>query len=145
MPKPAELKFPWKQYNAMLKKLGERGTGQQMLKAMAKTGDVYEAEAVALAPHDKGFLENSSKVKTKKAHGGIRTVISFGANYAAEVHELPPSRRGRKTRAKPATKFGTAGPKYLERVLRGMDFEFFIGTAFREVLKDFAMKSRRRK
>ncbi len=145
MAKPAELKFPWRQLETMLRKLGEEGTRKQMVRAMEKAGLEYEAEAVKLAPHDTGFLENSSTTKTRKSHGGIRTVIRFGANYAADVHELPPARRGKKTREKPATKFGTAGRKYLERVLRGMDFEFFIGTAFREVLKENAAKARRSK
>lgn len=144
--KTAELKFPWKQYVRMLNQLGEAGTGKEMKKAMEKVVLEYEAEAVRLAPHDKGFLENSSTTRTKSYYGtGIISTVAFGAGYAAEVHELPPAARGPKTRAKPSTKFGSPGPKFLERVLKGMDFEHFIGVAFRQVLKDLAAKNKRKK
>ena len=136
----ASLKFPYKQLEATLKSLGGRAARKQLVRAMEKTGDVYEAEAVALAPHLTGYLANSSTVRTRETLQGVRTTVAFGANYAAQVHELPPAARGRKTRAKPATKFGSPGPKFLERVLRGMDFEFFIGKAFREVLKETARR-----
>ena len=117
----ADLRFPYQKLEAMLTALGERPTRKLMKRAMEQTGDLYEAEAVKLAPHLTGYLENSSTVRTRETSQGVRTEIAFGANYAAEVHELPPASRGRKTRAKPATKFGVPGPKYLERVLRGME------------------------
>lgn len=138
----AEFRFPWEQLEASLRDIGGAGTDKQLTKAMRKVGDAYEAEAVALAPHDKGYLENSSSVRTRRGSGSVRTVIVFGANYAAEVHEFPPDMRGPKTRAKPSTQFGDPGPKFLERVLRGMDFETETGRAFREVLK---RASRRRR
>lgn len=142
----ANLKFPWKQYQRMLKQLGEAATGRAMKIAMARTGDLYEAEAVKLAPHDSGYLENNTSVKTRALYGtGITTVIMFHANYAAEVHELPPARRGQQTRAKPSTKFGVAGPKYLERVLVGMDFEYHLGNEFRAVLRNIARNSKKRR
>jgi hypothetical protein len=134
----AELHFPYKKLEAMLKGLGERATRQQLGKAMAQTGDLYEAEAVKLAPHLTGYLENSSTVRTRATGQGVQTEVAFTANYAAEVHELPPAARGKKTQAKPATKFGAPGPKFLERVLRGMDFEHFIGEAVRELLRKAA-------
>ena len=138
----ASLDFPYKQLEGMLKGLGERATRKEMEKAMEQTGDVYEAEAVKLAPHKTGFLENSSTVRTRSTGGGVKTEVAFTANYAAEVHELPPAARGKKTRAKPATKFGAPGPKFLERVLRGMDFEHFIGEAVRELLRKAAGRRR---
>jgi len=144
MAKDAELKFPYQKLDRMLDQVGGRETMRQLERAMAKVGDIYEAEAVALAPVKTGFLQNSTRVQTGRWINGIRTVIAFTANYAAEVHELPPAARGKKTREKPATKFGVPGPKFLERVLRGMDFEYFIGRAFRQVLKEAAAKRRKK-
>lgn len=142
----ASLKFPWRELEDTLKQsLGERPVRKQMKRAMEKVGDLYEAEAVALAPHKTGYLENSSTVRTRETSQGIRTEVGFGANYAAQVHELPPAARGMRTKAKPATKFGAPGPKFLERVLKGMDFEHFVGKAFQEVLKEAAAKMRRRR
>jgi hypothetical protein len=141
----ASLKFPWQDFEKVLRELGEHPVRKQMKRAMEKTGDEYEAEAVALAPHQTGYLENSSTVRTWETSQGVRTEIGFGANYAGQVHELPPAARGPRTKAKPATKFGVPGPKFLERVLKGMDFEFFIGKAFRKVLKEAAAKGRRRR
>ncbi len=141
----ADLHFPWKAMEALLKEeLGERAVRRGMKKAMAQTGDAYEAEAVKLAPHKTGYLENSSTVKTGATGDGVRTVISFGANYAAQAHELRPDQRGPQTRAKPGTKFGDPGPKYLERVLRGMNFEALIGEALTKLLERAAARSRRR-
>jgi hypothetical protein len=140
----AKLDFPYRRLEKMLRELGGEASLKELERAMAKVGDAYEAEAVALAPHDTGFLENSSTVRTRRAGSTIRTEVGFTANYAAEVHELPPARRGRKTRAKPSTKFGAPGPKFLERVLRGMDLEMFAGKALREVLKEAADRARRR-
>lgn len=141
----AELKFPWKGLETMLRHLGGDETIRSLERAMAKAGDLYEAEAVALAPHKYGYLENSSTVRTgRRGSGGIRTEIAFTANYAAQVHELRPDQRGEKTKAKPSTRFGEPGPKYLERVLRGMDFEDIIGKEFRTVLKEVAASGRLR-
>lgn len=141
----ADLSFPWKQFETMLKEIGGEATTRQLVRSMKKAGDAYEAEMVALAPHKHGYLENSSTVRTQRSGNSIRTEIAFGTNYAAQVHELPADRRGPQTRRKPATKFGEAGPKFVERVLRGMDFEAIIGKAYREVLSEAARRSRRRR
>jgi hypothetical protein len=132
----ADLHFPYKKLRAMMDTIGgEFATRRQLGKAMAQIGDLYEAEAVKLAPHLTGYLENSSTVRTRATDFGVKTEVAFTANYAAEVHELPPAARGKKTRAKPGTKFGAPGPKFLERVLRGMDFEHLIGKAIKELLE----------
>ena len=101
----------------------------------AGIADIYEGEMVKLAPHDKGYLESNVHTKTKRSGNIIRSVITFGANYAAKVHEFPPDRRGPRTRAKPATQFGAPGPKWVERVLRGLDYRYYLLKAQRKLLK----------
>ena len=56
--------------------------------------------------------------------------MGFNVPYAAEVHETMAPAAGAKrqpgfdTRNKPATRFGPAGGKYLERPLMGMMTEY---------------------
>ena len=139
----ADLYFPWDTMAAVLESLGGRDARKLLKRAMAQTGDVYEAEAVALAPHLTGYLENSSTVRTRETPGGVQTEIAFTANYAATVHELPSEgSRGKKTLLKDRTKYGIPGPRYLSRVLKGMDFEYFIGEAVRGLLRTAAGRGR---
>ena len=118
------------------------GIAADAAKALGRVAILYEGEMALLAPHKTGYLEGNTSTAVEQ-HGDIaRADISFNANYAAQVHELPPAARGEKTRAKPSTKFGSPGPKWVERVLRGMDFMFYMG---REVVKILAARARRRR
>lgn len=117
------------------KALNERVIDKEIVPLADRIAQLYEAEMVKLAPHDKGFLENSSTLKTTRSGNIIRSIIGFGANYAAKVHEFPPAKRGPKTRAKPATKFGAPGPKWVLRVLRGMDYKYHLLRGARKIVK----------
>jgi hypothetical protein len=83
-----------------------------------------EAKAVELAPVETGNLESSSVVEVKSAGGRVRAEIAFAAPYSAEVHELPPERRGPRTEQKPGNELGQAGPKFLERPVRAYSHQF---------------------
>lgn len=100
----------------MLDDLGDQG--------MKRLGNMLEAKAVELCPVLTGNLEDSSQVITRGRRGGILSVeVRFNADYAMDVHELPEERRGPKTRQKPGNEYGPAGPKYLERPLRGFQLK----------------------
>lgn len=129
----SEFFFPFNKLQGLLKRL-EKIEKKELVLAMQRVADVYEAEMVLLAPVDSGYLEGSTVVKVMRRPTLIAAQVKFAANYAADVHELPPSRRGPKTRAKPATKFGNPGPKYVERVLKGMDLAFFLGREVEAIL-----------
>ena len=123
-----------------LRKLVEQQFGKDMVdgklvKMADNIADIYEGEMIKLAPHDKGYLESNTTVKTRRNGSIIRSIITFGANYAAKVHEFPPEKRGPKTRAKPGTQFGAPGPKWVERVLKGMDYAFYLRKEVAKLLK----------
>lgn len=82
--------------------------------------NLLEARAVELAPVQTGNLEGSWAQQVRRAGGRVLAAFGFGAPYAADVHELPPHARGPRTRRKPAGKYGEAGPKFLERAMRGV-------------------------
>lgn len=139
----ADLNFPWEALEATLVNLGGRAALEQLSQVIKRAGSVYEAEAVALAPHEHGYLENTSTVRTRQTGSGVQTVIAFTAIYAARQHELHDVQWGERTLAKPATRFGVPGAKYLERVLRGMDFEGLVGKSFRDILREAAKKRKK--
>ena len=108
----------------LLDAIGETAIEGLEEQGMLRIGNILEAKAVELAPVDTGNLESSSQVITSGRRGGImRVEVRFNASYAATVHELPDEIRGPKTRKKPGNEFGPAGPKYLERPLRGFQKE----------------------
>lgn len=115
----------------LVDRFGQGALRQVTTRAVGRAGAEAEGKMVELAPVDTGNLEASSSVRTERRRGGrlLRSVIRFGAPYAATVHELPDEARGPRTRAKPGNEFGQAGPKYVERVLRGQARTFapFIG------------------
>jgi len=88
--------------------------------AVTRALSILEAKAVQLAPVDTGNLEASTTTSVRETRGRTVGTLTFGASYAAKVHEMPEQARGPKTRMKPGNEFGVAGPKYLERPLRGM-------------------------
>jgi hypothetical protein len=89
--------------------------GQGFMRLM----NVLEAKAVELTPVDKGTLEDSTSVHVNRDGRKVVGTLTFNAPYASHVHELPPDKKGKRTRAKPGNEYGPAGPKYLERPLRG--------------------------
>ena len=86
-----------------------------------------EKEAKRLAPVCEGTLLRSGSSNQPTWRGmELSAEIGFNEFYAAEVHETmepaitaKPKQRGPTTRNKPATMFGEAGGKYLERPLLG--------------------------
>lgn len=141
MPRQEELlSLPVDELREMVERYGTKVVKREMLPAMERITALYEAEAVLLAPVASGHLEGSSTVRVKRRGAVINAILGFAASYAAWVHELPPHRRGPKTRAKAQTKFGPPGPKYLERVLRGMDFSFFLGKELEGIWKRLGRK-----
>lgn len=87
---------------------------------MARALDVLEAKAVEICPVDVGNLEASTSTHIDETRTKTVGTLAFSTPYAARVHELPDDARGPKTQAKAGNELGPAGPKYLERALRGM-------------------------
>lgn len=116
---------PADELRVMLDAVGESALEGLEEQGLARVGNILEAKAVELAPVMTGNLESSSQVITTGGRrGGImRTEVRFNADYAAAVHELPEEIRGPKTRQKPGNEYGPAGPKYLERPLKGFQRE----------------------
>lgn len=114
------------------------------MQGMLRLMNVLEAKAVQLTPVDTGNLESSTHVSVQERGGIVVGVLRFGAPYAAEVHELPPERRGPKTAKKPGNEYGLAGAKYLERPLRGFQKE--MGKGMADFIRSiWATKVRRRR
>lgn len=86
--------------------------------------DEFEALSVELAPVETGNLEASTVTQFFRQGNSMIGLLSFVAPYAAAVHELPETARGPRTERKPGNEFGQAGPKYVERPLRGMQKRF---------------------
>lgn len=95
-----------------------------------------EKQAVLLAPLDEGTLSRSRTSTQPKWRGHmLESRVGFNVEYATEVHEtmypamgvsmgrsgamVSGRQPGPLTRAKPPTRFGPAGGKYLERPLIG--------------------------
>jgi len=114
------LKLPEKGLRDMLKLYGEAAL-EQVDPIFNEAASDAMARMVELAPYDTGELEESAVLTTRVTPRGRRAYadFEFTAEHAAIVHELPPSSRGPGTRTKPGNEFGEAGPKYVERVLRG--------------------------
>jgi hypothetical protein len=92
--------------------------------AMTRALNILEAQAVEICPADIGNLEASTVTEVRFKGKRVTGELAFVTPYAAKVHELPSDARGPKTQAKPGNEFGPAGPKYLERPLRGMQKNF---------------------
>ena len=117
--------------------------GGVVVNTLRTNGLDLERHAKQLAPLDEGTLTASGHTsRAKRIAGGHEVVVSFNTSYAEEVHEtMEPAAGGRKpglgTRAKPLTRFGPAGGKYLERPLLGMRKEYSkrIANALKRKLK----------
>ncbi len=113
--------------------------GQEALDTVEEQGMqrlmlTLEAKAVELTPTLTGNLEGSTSVRVEQSGNRIKGTLQFGAPYASVVHELPPEARGPFTRNKPGNEFGAAGPKYLERPLRG--FQRLMSEDLGQLLQD---------
>jgi hypothetical protein len=102
--------------------------------ALYLAGLDLEKEAKFLVAKDKGDLEGDINTQRPRRTGALGSVLEVlvGANkpYAAKVHEtMSPApgaimQPGPLTRAKPPTRFGPAGGKYLSRPLLGKMKEY---------------------
>ena len=110
---------PVAQLAALLDEFGAQALDTVEEQAMLRLMNTLEAKAVELTPVVTGNLEASTVVRVEQRGKRIRGSLRFGTTYAAGVHELPPDARGPRTVRKPGNEFGPAGPKYLERPLRG--------------------------
>lgn len=131
----------------LLDAIGQQAVDSLEEQGLLRLGNMLEAKAVELAPVLTGNLESSSQVVTLPAAGGIMKIeVRFNAPYAATVHELPEEIRGPKTRQKRGNEYGPAGPKYLERPLRGFQRELTenLGEFLQRIWGAAAAKSRRR-
>ncbi len=104
---------------AMLDEFGAQALETVQEQGMARLMNALEAKAVELTPTLTGNLEGSTTVRVEERGSRIIGTLQFGTPYASIVHELSPDARGPFTRDKPGNEFGPAGPKYLERPLRG--------------------------
>ena len=110
---------PVEKLAAMLDEFGAQALDTVEEQGMLRLMNALEAKAVELTPVVTGNLEASTVVRIEQRGKRIRGTLRFGTPYAAGVHELPPDSRGPRTARKPGNEFGQAGPKYLERPLRG--------------------------
>lgn len=121
--------MPIAELRALVKRALDHGARAE--RVLSQVMDEAEAKSVEITPVDTGFLEGSTVVGVSRTSQAVRGELAFAADYAAQVHELPPDRRGPRTREKAGNEFGRAGPKYLERVLRGFPF----GNRFAELFQ----------
>jgi len=122
------LKLPEKQLREMIRRYGE-----DFLPEIPTAFEDASAQALArmieLAPFETGELESSASKEDRTSPRGRRSSaeFSFDTPYAGVVHELPEHSRGEGTKGKPGNEFGSAGPKYIERVLRGFKLAPIVG------------------
>ncbi len=108
------------QLQHMLERFGDQTRRELEREGMERLALALEAKAVELAPVDQGDLQASSSSTVQRRGGSMVVgVVRFSAPHAAAAHELPEHARGPGTRAKPGNEYGAAGPKFLERPLRG--------------------------
>lgn len=130
-----------------LNEFGDASLRDVRTRGFRRLMDVVEAKAVELTPVDTGNLEASTSVEVNQRGKKLVGSIRFGAPYAATVHEFPPNKRGPRTREKPGNEYGPAGPKYLERVIRGFQERLSrdMGEALREAWGRASGRARRRR
>lgn len=121
----------------MLDEFGDGFLETEEGQAFGRLMNVLEAKAVELAPKDTGNLEDSTVVRVEHRGSKLVGVLRFAAEYASYAHECisSPWRSGEKTRAKPGNEYGMAGPKFLERPLRGFVKE--LGDGMKEALQKY--------
>lgn len=117
----------------MVKRFGTESAREVIQEGMPEIQDLYLEKMVQLAPVDTGELESSGQtLPIRNSKRGARGGVEFTAEHAAIVHELPRDARGPKTRDKAGNEFGPAGPKYMERVLRGLKMAQILAQKLRE-------------
>jgi hypothetical protein len=129
-----KLKLPEKELRQIVKRYGPDAL-QPVGETFAEGADEALGKMIQIAPVDTGALESSGSVRTNTSPGRrvSRADFRFDTPYAGIVHEMPEYARGPGTRAKGGNEFGPAGPKYIERVLRG----FKIGPRIAEALRAY--------
>lgn len=103
----------------MLDEFGDGFLGSEAGQAFGRLMNVLEAKSVEICPEDEGNLAGSTVVRVEDKGDSFKGTLRYGAEYATAAHERPDDVRGPKTVAKAGNEFGPAGPKYLERALRG--------------------------
>ncbi len=119
MAKRAKQILPTDGLVRLLREYGDAVLETAEEQAMDAVLNSLEAKAVELTPNLTGELEGSTSTRVEMRGTKIVGTLSFGAPHAAAAHENPPAFRGEKTQRKPGNEYGVAGPKYLERPLRG--------------------------
>jgi len=128
-----KLKLPEKALREMLKRYGD-DVLPVINDSFAAAADQALVKMVEIAPLDTGELEASGRITARVSPRGRRAAAEFRFDtpYASIVHEMPMSSRGPGTRGKAGNEFGPAGPKYIERVLRGFKLGPIVGRALRD-------------
>lgn len=141
----AKIEFvPVSQLRDILDAIGQASIDDIEDQGLVRLGNTLEAKAVELAPVRTGNLESSTQIVTGRRGGIMYVQLRFNAPYSAQVHELPEEARGPRTRAKPGNEYGPAGPKFLERPLRG--FQQRLGKELGEFLQElWGRRSRQRR
>jgi hypothetical protein len=117
----------------MVEKFGIESGREAVREGMPAAANLALGKSIDLAPFDTGALEDSGAVTQLRANPkSASALIEFDAPYAAVVHEMPEASRGEGTRSKQGNEFGSAGPKYIERVLRGLKWARVIAESLRE-------------
>lgn len=117
----------------MVQKFGVDSGREAVREGMPDAANQALGKCIDLAPFDTGALEDSGAVTQLRTNRkSASAAITFDAPYAAIVHEMPEASRGPGTISKPGNEFGSAGPKYIERVLRGFKFAEVIAEKLRE-------------
>lgn len=137
--------MPVDQLVALLDEFGDQAVESVEGQGFMRLLNFLEAKAVELAPVKHGTLEGSTTTRVYRAGSKLVGLLTFNTPYASRVHELPMSARGERTKAKPGNEYGPAGPKYLERPLRGLTrlMAKDIGEALRQAWGQKAGRRRR--
>ncbi len=128
-----QLKLPEKALRKMLERFGDDVLPVIHQKAKDAGVDAMQ-KMVELAPFKEGELESSAIREVVSTPRGRRTTTTFKflTPYAGIVHEMGQDSRGPGTVSKAGNEFGQAGPKYIERVLRGFKLGEKMGVALRD-------------
>lgn len=138
--------FEWEGLEELIKEMKQMDDRMEriLVDEYTKFGLLVEEGAKALAPHDKGDLEDTiNSDRAKIINGGVEVEIGVGSVYGVRRHEERPrpgnhpkyhrgakfpdyyeNGRGQKTRSKPAWRGEKPGRKYLERAVELTDDDF---------------------
>lgn len=125
MPNPKKGKpvVPVDQLVELLDEFGDGFLDTEAGAAFGRLMNVLEAKAVEVTPEVSGNLASSTVVRVERRGDMFVGSLRFATEYASWVHELMFAGQGPESVAKPGNEFGKAGPKFLERPLRGFTKE----------------------